>query len=82
MDVDAGRDDTVIGRRVAQLRAQRSWSQTDLAREAGLRQGYVSLVEGGHRTPGAIVLSKLAHALGVGVDDILRTSRPGAGSTP
>ena len=47
-----------------ELRAQRRWSQEDLALEAGVSRTAVKLIEGGKVRPLAETLGKLAAALG------------------
>jgi transcriptional regulator with XRE-family HTH domain len=50
---------------VRTCRAIRGWQQADLAREAGLSQSFVSLVEAGQRIPSARSLKRIARALRV-----------------
>jgi len=60
---------TVDGRTLRTLRLQRGWSQKDLARAAGIRQGTVSAIENGKRArPSTVRL--IADALDVGVPDV------------
>jgi ribosome-binding protein aMBF1 (putative translation factor) len=53
-----------LGRQVRQLREQRGWSQTRLAREAGMTQSAVARFEAGGTVPTIPVLGRLARALG------------------
>lgn len=56
-----------FGRRVAQYREAKGWSQGELGRQAGLSQAAVSHVEAGTRTPSIETARLLATALGVSV---------------
>ncbi len=50
---------------VRALREARGWSQSELARRAGLHSTTVSLIESGRQKPYAVQVEKLAAALGV-----------------
>jgi ribosome-binding protein aMBF1 (putative translation factor) len=52
-----------LGRMVRALREQRGWSQTQLARTAGMTQPAVARFESGGTVPTLPVLERLAHAL-------------------
>jgi transcriptional regulator with XRE-family HTH domain len=54
-----------LGRSVRQLREQRGWSQTELARAAGMTQSAVARFEAGGTMPTLPVLERLARALDV-----------------
>lgn len=54
-----------LGRSVRQLREQLGWSQTELARQAGMTQPAVARFEAGGTVPTLPVLERLARALGV-----------------
>jgi transcriptional regulator with XRE-family HTH domain len=61
-----------LGAVVRRLRRQRDLTQDQLARRAGLDQGHVSQIESGKRAnPSALVIKKLARALGVPVGELL-----------
>lgn len=60
-----------VGLNVARLRAERDWSQEELADRAKLHRTYVSGVERGVRNPTITVLAKLADALGVAPSELL-----------
>lgn len=64
--------DRSIGRRVVALRKARGWNQSELARRAGLAQGYLTLVESGKRANLTVkVAQKLAAALDITLDELL-----------
>ncbi len=68
-------DAKLVGQAIRDLRRRAHLSQGDLARLLEMRQGPVSNIENGKNYPSAQVLLKLAAALGVTVDEILRPGR-------
>lgn len=54
-----------LGENLRRLRAQRDWSQEDLAFECQLHRTFVAHVERGKRNISLDNIAKLAHALGV-----------------
>lgn len=60
------------GKRVAKLREERGWKQTKLAEKAGISVTYLSEVENGKRSMGSDVLLRVADALGVSLDYIVK----------
>lgn len=61
-----------LGAVVRRLRRERDWTQEQLGRRAGLAQAHVSEIERGIRVnPTALVVKKLARALGVPVGELL-----------
>lgn len=61
-----------IGRKIAKLRTQKGKSQEDLAGEAEVNRGYISRIENGHVAFSVPVLIKIAEALGVKPDELLK----------
>jgi transcriptional regulator with XRE-family HTH domain len=62
---------------IREARQKRGWSQRELARRAGVRQATVSQLERGVRRLDLDVLERVARALGVPANRLLRaTSRP------
>ncbi|MFI1192347.1 multiprotein-bridging factor 1 family protein [Micromonospora sp. NPDC020750] len=57
-----------LGQTVRQLREQNGWSQTQLARTAGMTQSAVARFEAGGTVPTLAVLERLARALGMKLD--------------
>lgn len=57
---------------VRQLRASRGLSQETLAVDAGVAAPYLSRIENGTVNPSIDVMDRLARALGVEVDSLLR----------
>lgn len=60
-----------LGKRVRELRKERSYSQEKLAEHAGIHENHVRRIEGGTANPSYLVLMKLAKALGVQPSDLL-----------
>ncbi len=52
-----------LGRRVRELRESSGWSQTDLAKAAGMTQSAVARFEAGGTVPTLGVLERIANAL-------------------
>ena len=53
-------------------RKKRSWSQLELSNRAGLDRAYISGLENGKQNPTIGVVLKLATALGVKLDELLK----------
>jgi len=62
----------VFGRNVSRLRSDAGLSQDKLAEKADLDRTYLSGIERGIRNPGVTVVIRIAHALGVSVDDLCK----------
>ncbi|WP_341891939.1 XRE family transcriptional regulator [Variovorax sp. YR752] len=56
---------TLIGRRIRQLREARGWSLEALAERSGVSRSNISLIERGESSPTATVLDRLGAGLGV-----------------
>ena len=54
-----------LARNLIRLRAEKGWSQEDLADESGLHRTYVSGIERCRRNPTVLILERLAKALKV-----------------
>lgn len=66
-----------LGRNIARLRADRGWTQTELARRSGVTQSFISALEGGRRQDAeARFVQAIAKALGVTMDGLLREEAP------
>jgi transcriptional regulator with XRE-family HTH domain len=66
-----GKLETQFGRAVRRLRGQANMGQEKLAEEAALHRTHVSLIERGRRSPGLLVISKLAKALGLTMTELM-----------
>jgi len=61
-----------IGSKLKELRERQGLTQAQLAALAGLEQSHISLIENGRRPKvAAVVVARLAQALGVSVDTLL-----------
>jgi|HubBroStandDraft_1064217.scaffolds.fasta_scaffold897877_1 transcriptional regulator with XRE-family HTH domain len=61
-----------VGRRIKELRQEKGWSQQLLADHAELERAHLSRLEEGKREPGLRVLDRIARALDVEVEDLVR----------
>src|SRR5688572_22443161 len=65
-----------IAERVRELRAKAELSMDELASKSGVSRSMISLIERGESSPTAVVLDKLAAALGVMVASLFDAPRP------
>lgn len=72
----------LLGRNVRMQRKACGLSQEQLALEAGMKRSYLSELERGLRNPSVRALGRLAAALDVAPDLLLRESAPASESTP
>jgi len=61
-----------LGKNLKKIRTQKQMSQGDIARALEVDKGYISNIENGKKNPTLSTLARLAEALGVGVDDLLK----------
>lgn len=71
-----------FGRRLADLRRRRDWTQTELAERSGINRTYISGLENGERNIGLLNLVRLADALEVSPIELLRWEERETGSGP
>lgn len=58
---------------IRELRQKKGWTQTELARRAGVKQGVLSYIESGRtKNPRSDTLTAIAAALGVSVERLMR----------
>ena len=67
---------TIFRSRLREARAQRGWSQADLAEATGLQQSALSHYENGLRRPSFSNLRRLATALNVSTDHLVGHAKP------
>lgn len=61
-----------LGMRIKFLRAQKKWSQEDLAFAANINKNYISDLENGRRNPSLDILERIALAFGISLADLFR----------
>ena len=66
-----------IGRRITEIRREVGLTQEQLAERAGISVVHLCNIELGKKTPGLMVLIRIAEALEVATDWILRANTPG-----
>ena len=54
------------------IRARKKMSQGDICRALGVDRAYISTIESGKQNPTLATIEKIAHALGVSVDELLK----------
>lgn len=59
-----------IANKIIELRGAVDWSQSELARQAGVTSAAISQIEKGDRMPSLVVLRKLADALNVSTSEL------------
>ncbi len=73
---------TIIARRVRELRDQQKLSLDALAKRSGVSRSNISLIERAESSPTAAVLDKLAVGLGVSLASLFEDSTPAAVASP
>ena len=71
-DIESGRLLGVLGERVRTLRAYRSMTRKELARQSGVSERYLAQLEHGRGNISVILLARVAAALRTSVSDLLR----------
>jgi transcriptional regulator with XRE-family HTH domain len=61
-----------LGTRIRALRAEKGWSQEELADAARIDRSYMSGIERGVRNVSVLSLSRVASALGADLSDLFR----------
>ncbi len=61
-----------LGQNLKRIRTEKDISQGDIARELGVSRGFVSNIENGKTNPTLATIAKLAKALSVSPDNLLR----------
>lgn len=65
-----------FGRRVRRRRSDLGWTLEDLAEQADMHWTYIGSIERGERNLSLINIVRLARALGLGPEDLVRGLRP------
>ena len=61
-----------LGLNLKRIRTKKSISQGDIARELKVSRGFISTIESGKTNPTLATIAKLAKAVGVSVDELLK----------
>ena len=61
-----------FGIALAKLRKEKQWSQEFLGFESALTRTFISLLERGQRSPTLNTIFRIASALNIGVDEVIR----------
>lgn len=71
MGVRSSSGDAMLSATVVALRTAHGWTQSDLARQAGVTSSTINLIEAGHRGASPETLRRLAAALCVTPNDLI-----------
>lgn len=74
----AGDDGAAFCRRVREMRAGRGWSLEELAQASGVSRSMLSQIERNRANPTLAVTLRIAHAFGVGLNDLVATPNAAA----
>ena len=61
-----------LGKNLKSIRTQRSISQGDIAKTLGVARSFVSNIENGKTTPTLATITKIAKAIGVSTNELLK----------
>ena len=61
-----------LGKNIKNIRLSKDMSQGDICRITGMDRAYISRVEGGQKNPTILNLDKIAKALKVSVDELIK----------
>ena len=61
-----------LGKNLKRIRAKKDISQVDVARSLGVSRGFVSNIESGKTNPTLATIARLANAIGVSSDELLK----------
>jgi putative transcriptional regulator len=61
-----------LANRLREARAERGWTQAELAERVGVTRKTINTVENGVFTPSTLLALKLAQAMGTTVEDLFR----------
>ncbi len=61
-----------FGQNLKRIRMKKKMSQGDIARVLDIHRAYISGIENGKRNPTLATIQKLANALGISADELLK----------
>ena len=70
--VDMSTPSTKLGKNIKRIREQKNMSQGDICREVGFDRAQMSNIESGKGNPTLATIEKIARALGVTSDELLK----------
>jgi len=65
-------ESTKLGLNLKRIRTKKGISQGDIARSLEVGRGFISTIENGKTNPTLATIAKLAKAVGVSVDELLK----------
>lgn len=65
----------IFGKRVREIRKAKNLSQLELADKVGIDRSYMGFLERGERNPSLEVITKIARALNVTPDELLKKTK-------
>ena len=71
-EVNMNDESKKLGANLKRIRLEKGMSQADLCRELDVDKGYISNIESGKQNPTLATISRVANALGVSVDELLK----------
>ncbi|OGD69222.1 DNA-binding protein [Candidatus Campbellbacteria bacterium RIFCSPHIGHO2_01_FULL_34_10] len=66
------RESEKFGKNLYKIRTGKNISQGDIARSLGVDRGFISNIENGKTNPTLVTISKIAKAVGVSTDELLK----------
>ncbi|MFA5643133.1 MAG: helix-turn-helix transcriptional regulator [Candidatus Paceibacterota bacterium] len=61
-----------LGRNMKRIRLEKGMTQGDICRKLGLDRAYISNLESGKKNPTLATIEKIAKALGINIDELMR----------
>lgn len=65
-------ESTKLGLNLKRIRTKKDISQGDIAKELGISRGFISTIENGKTNPTLATISKLAKALEVSIEELVK----------
>ena len=70
--MDMQKESAKLGRNLKRIRTKKSITQGDIVRTLGFSRSFVSNIENGKTNPTLATIAKLAKAVGVSADELLK----------
>lgn len=65
-------ESTKLGLNLKRIRTKKGISQGDIAKQLGVSRGFISTIENGKTNPTLATIAKLAKAVGILINDLLK----------